>query len=339
MLEKRIKKLYDIDPRSWEHPADRAALSALRQLKGLDELVKAFFSATTERSLRLMVLASSVKVTANQYPRLDTILSDVVETFDWPYRPELFVTQSPFLNAGVLGVEKPFIILNSSVVRDFSGPELTAMVAHEFGHIMSGHALYKTLVWMLASFALTAFPLAQVAVSAILAALSEWDRTSELSADRAELLAVQDEAPSYNILMRLAGADDLSQVNLNEFFVQAREYEDQKGLLDGIHKIFNQLYLSHPYPVVRLQELRTWAASGSFGRILAGDYAKRSLATEDLEGDLKAGYEYYRKRVREGDDDLSRYANQIGEGIEKAAGELGDRLKDLFGGKGGPPQT
>lgn len=38
MLVKRIKKLDEIDPKSWEHPADKAALSALKQLKGLDEL-------------------------------------------------------------------------------------------------------------------------------------------------------------------------------------------------------------------------------------------------------------------------------------------------------------
>jgi hypothetical protein len=30
MLVKRIRKLYGIDPESWEHPADKAALSVLK---------------------------------------------------------------------------------------------------------------------------------------------------------------------------------------------------------------------------------------------------------------------------------------------------------------------
>jgi hypothetical protein len=105
MLVKRIKKLHDIDPASWEHPADKAALSALKQLKGLDELVKLLVSATTERSLRLMVLSSSVRVSQNQYPGLYNILNNIVDTFDWPYIPGLFVTRSPFWNAGTMGVK------------------------------------------------------------------------------------------------------------------------------------------------------------------------------------------------------------------------------------------
>ena len=40
MLNVKIKKLYAIDPKSWEHPADKAALSMVQQLKGLDELAK-----------------------------------------------------------------------------------------------------------------------------------------------------------------------------------------------------------------------------------------------------------------------------------------------------------
>jgi Zn-dependent protease with chaperone function len=338
MIAKRIKKFHSIDPRSWEHPADTAALSALKQLKGLDEVARIFFSTTTERSLRLMVLASSVKVSANQYPRIYEILDRVVDTFDWDYRPDVFVTQSPFLNAGVLGVKEPFIIINSSVVKNFDEAEVTAMVAHEMAHIMSGHSLYKTLIWMLTKMALTMVPVGDLVIKVIRAALSEWNRKSELTADRAEILALQDETPSYNILMRMAGAEDLSQVNLNEFFAQAREYEDQKGLLDGIHKFFNELYLAHPYPVVRLQELRTWVASGHYQSILDGNYLRREFVKADVKEDLGAGYEYYRETIRSSGDELSKYANEIGSGIEKAAGEIGDRLKGLFSQAAQPPK-
>jgi Zn-dependent protease with chaperone function len=196
MLVKKIRKLHDIDPKSWEHPADKAALSALRQLRGIDELVKLLVSVTTERSLKLMVLSSSVKVSQNQYPGLYRILNDIVDTFDWNYMPNLFVTQSPFWNAGTIGVKEPFIIINSSVVKHFDERETTAMIAHEMGHIMSGHALYKTLIWLLAKVSLNVIPMASLLLTPILAALYEWDRKSELTADRAELLAVQDPIPS-----------------------------------------------------------------------------------------------------------------------------------------------
>jgi Zn-dependent protease with chaperone function len=327
---KRIKKLYAIDPKNWEHPADRAALSAVRQLKGIDELVKLVLSATTERSLKLMHLASSVKVTEKQFPKLESILDDIVDTFDWPYKPAMFVTQSPFLNAGVLGVREPFILLNSSIVSRFDEDELKAIIAHEMGHIMSGHALYKTLTWLLANISLSFIPIGNLAVQAIMAVLAEWDRKSELTADRAELLALQNETPSYNVLMRMAGAEDLSQVNLNEFFMQAKEFEDQKTVLDSIHKLLNQLWLSHPYPVVRLQELKTWASSGAYQRILEGDYIHRDEVRVNLGEDLKDGADFYKSSLKKSDDPILKFVNTVGEEIEKAATDIGDRLKDFM---------
>jgi Zn-dependent protease with chaperone function len=332
MLVKRIKKLYGIDPKSWEHPADKAALSTLKQLKGLDELIKLLISVTTEKSLKLMVLSSAVKVSQNQYPKLHTILNNIVDTFDWPYRPDLFVTQSPFWNAGAIGVKEPFIILNSSMLKHLDEPEITAVIAHETGHIMSDHSLYKTLLWLLTKISLNAIPLASLFVTPILAALYEWDRKSELTADRAGLLAVQDALPCYKVLMKMAGAEDPAEVNLNDFFNQAQEYENQKSLLDGIHKILNQLWASHPFPVTRLRELKTWELSGYYRTILDGNYLKRGLHQGNVNEDIKAGYDYYRETMRNGDDTLSNIINNVGEGIGKVAGEIGKNLKDLFQG-------
>jgi Zn-dependent protease with chaperone function len=330
MLVKRISKLTNIDPKSWEHPADTAALSAVKQLKGLDELIKTIMSFTSERSLRLMVLASSVKVSENQYPKVNNILNNVVDTFDWPYKPEIFISLSPNLNAGVLGVKNPFIIINSAVIKNFDEKEITAIISHEMGHIMSGHSLYKTLIWVLTNISLSIIPMAQLLIYPIMAALSEWNKKSELTADRAEILGTQNPETSYNILMRLAGAEDLTQVNLNAFFEQAQEYENQKSLLDSIHKVLNQLWLSHPYPVVRLQELQAWSVSGFYQTILDGNYLRRDRINNNVNDDINAGFEYYKETLKESDDPLSKLVVNISEGIEKATGDIGEKLKDLF---------
>jgi Zn-dependent protease with chaperone function len=333
MLIKRMRKLTGIAPKSWEHPADKAALTALKQIKGLDELVKNLVSVTTERSLKLMVLASAVKVTQNQYPRLYTILADVVDVFDWDYTPPLFVTQSPFWNAGVLGVKEPFIIIHSAMLQGCEDTEITAVIGHEMGHIMSGHALYKTLVYLLANISLSFIPMGDILVGPIKAALFEWNRKSELSADRAGLLAVQKAETSFNLLMKMAGAGDLSQVNINEFFYQAQEYENQKTVLDSIHKILNQLWQSHPYPVIRLQELKTWEASGVYQSILEGNYIRRGAGTENAQEDMQGAYDYYRDTVKKGDDPISNIFNNVGEGIEKAAESIGEKIRDMMGNK------
>lgn len=336
MLVKRIKVLDDIDPSAWEHPADKAALSALKQLAGLDQLVKLLVSNTTERSMRLMHTASSVRVGPRQFPRIHAILSDIMDVFGLTEQPEVYVTQSPFFNAETFGVDKPFIILNSSIVRTFSDEELKVVVAHEMGHVMSGHALYKTLVWMLANISLKAIPGAELLVLPIQAALAEWNRKSELTADRAALLATQNEEASFNVLMRMAGGDDLGQVNINEFFQQAQEYEDKKGLVDSIHKLLNQVWLSHPYPVVRLKELKTWSVSGTYAAILSGHYPHRSAHSRNAstaQEDIKEGFEYYTSSVKDGEDPLSRLASTIGAGLGTAASGLEGILKDILAGK------
>ncbi|QQO09953.1 M48 family metallopeptidase [Breznakiella homolactica] len=330
MLVAGTKKLEGIDPKSWEHPADKAALSALKQMKGLSELIKLLISVTTERSLKLMALASSIKVTENQYPGLHTIARRVTEIFDWDYTPDLFVTQSPFWNAGVIGVQEPFIIINNAMLNGLDEKELTSVVAHEMGHIMSGHSLYKTLLWMLTNISLQAIPMAGLIVLGIKAALYEWDRKSELTADRAGLLAVQDGTTSYNLLMKMAGAHNPGDVNLNELFAQAQEYESKQTLLDSAHKFLNQLWESHPFPVVRLQELKAWEASGQYKSILEGNYIRKNSASGNTAEDIQSGFEYYKESWKKNGDPVSNFVNDVSDGLGKAADTISEKLKDFL---------
>jgi hypothetical protein len=91
--------LPQISSRAWEHPADRAALNTLRAIPGFDEVVRKVAGFITERGVRQLFLANAVKVGPQQRPSLDGLLSDVCATLDWPDRPELYVAQSPKVNA------------------------------------------------------------------------------------------------------------------------------------------------------------------------------------------------------------------------------------------------
>jgi hypothetical protein len=137
--------------------------------------------------------------------------------------------------------------------------------------------------------------------------------------------------------MKSAGAEDLTEVNLNDFFAQAQEYENQKSLLDGVHKILNQLWASHPFPVIRLQELRTWELSGYYQSILDGNYLKRGLYQENTQDDIKAGYEYYKGAWKNKDDTISKAAfdvseefGKVAEGLGKAVEGIGGTIKDML---------
>lgn len=332
MLMLRARRLESIDPRSWEHPADRAALAALRAIPGFDRILGAVLGLTSERAFRLLFVANAVKVTPTQFPRIKSMITRIAEVFDWPTVPDVFVTQSPFLNAGTYGVKDPFIVVNSSTLKSLDDDELCAVLAHEMGHVMSGHALYKTLLYLLVNVSLALIPGAEVAVLPIVLALREWDRKSELSADRAGLLAIQNEEPAYRLLMKMAGGDDVSQLNLNDFFEQAAEYDGQKTLLDSFHKLMNLLGASHPFAVIRLRELKTWAVDGHYQTIMSGMYLRRDHPDPKLEDELRSAWESYREEFGASDDILSTAARTAGDILAGAADAVGSTLKDLFGG-------
>src|SRR2546430_17048782 len=149
---------------------------------------------------------------------------------DWSDRPELFVSQTPFANAGAFGMDKPFIVINSGTLKLLDDDELRNVLGHELGHVMSGHALYHTILVLILNVSLGALPfLAGIAILPIQLALLEWFRKSELSSDRAGLLACQDAAASLRVNLKFAGGGDMAQMDLNAFLEQAKEDEEAGG--------------------------------------------------------------------------------------------------------------
>src|SRR6202522_4858366 len=206
-------RLTGISSRAYEHPADRSALVALRKLTGFDTLLKLLNGLFNERAMRLNFLASSVKVSDRQFPHIHEMLRDGAYVLDMDKVPELFVTQTPLVNAMALGTNTPFIVLNSGLVDLLDAEELRAVIGHELGHVLSGHAVYRTMLYALINLAarIAWMPLGYVGLRAIIWGLEEWYRKSELSCDRAGLLAGQDIDASRRALMKTAGGARLRE--------------------------------------------------------------------------------------------------------------------------------
>ncbi len=268
--------LTDISSRAWEHPADRGALVALRKLKGFDTLLKAMSGLFNERAVRLVYLGSAVRADERQFSRLHRLLGEVGRTLDAPELPELYVIANPVPGALTIGMNKPFIVLNSGTVDLLDEEELRFVVAHELGHAMSGHAVYQTLLqrMIMLSGVLTVVPGGSLGLRAIMAGLYEWSRKAELSADRAGLLATQDPAVVTRVHMKLASGGHLGDLDATSFFAQGQEYDDA-DLRDSVLKLLLIENRSHPFLVVRAAEVRRWVDSGEYTRILSGDYPRR----------------------------------------------------------------
>ncbi len=328
----RRVRLPNISPRAWEHPADTAALSALRKVPGFDQVLRKFFGAITERSLRLLYLANSVRVDERQFKRVHAAYRECCEILDvGDEPPELYVAQTPIVNAGCVGVDKPFIVLNSGALSLLTDQELRFIIGHELGHALSGHALYKTMLHLLLQLVLVRVSAFGMVLFGIIAALREWDRKSELSSDRAGLLCLQDPMVAYRIQMKMAGGGRVDEMDVEAFMDQAREYQAEGDVRDAGLKFLNLLWRTHPFPVLRLSALRDWVDSGDYARVLAGEYPR---ADEDPEvkvyEEISDGAKHYRDTLSTADDPLTKFVNDLGQTVAETGGAVWDQIRDIF---------
>src|SRR3979409_50123 len=198
------KVLTQIAPVPGEHPADRAALQSLRSIPGFDEIVKKISGFIGERGFRLLFQADAVRVGPKQFPGLKERYAAVLTTLRWYPRPELFVSQTPFVNAGAYGMDRPFIVINSGALKLLDEDEMRTLLGHELGHVMSGHALYHTILILIVFVGTSFLPfLTGIVLAPVELGLLEWSRKSELSSDRAGLLAAQDPTASMQMFLKM----------------------------------------------------------------------------------------------------------------------------------------
>jgi Zn-dependent protease with chaperone function len=326
-----------ISSRAYEHPADRSALVALRSLTGFDTVLRKMSGLFSERAIRLMYLGGSVRVSEDQFRNVHDMVRDAAYILDLPEVPELYVIQEPTPNAMAIGVDHPFIVINTGLIELLDDEELRYVVAHEVGHILSGHAVYRTLALILASLGsrLAWLPLGNIGIAAILMGLQEWQRKSELSADRAGLLGSQDPEAVKRALMKMAGGAKLTEMNTEAFLAQAQEYESAGDVRDGLLKFLNLLRQSHPFAVIRFAEIDKWVRNGEYEGILAGAYPRRADdGSASISDEVKNAANSYRQSWSESADPFIGKIRDVAEGAASAAEGLFDRFSRRGGGNG-----
>jgi Zn-dependent protease with chaperone function len=259
---------------AFEHPADRAALESVKKIPLLDKVFRKFLELGLERIMRIQLLGQAIHVTPKQCPKIYKLFKEAVDILDM-HEPDLFLASNPFVNAFTFGVERPFVVIQSGLVDLLDEEELMAVLAHELGHIKAGHVLYRSIAILLVRLAQQFLGLGQMASMGLAVALADWSKKSELTADRAELMVVQDVEVCLRLNMKLAGGTRsvYAQINHDEFLKQAEHYEDlDYSTLNKLYKLMNELWLSHPLPVFRAKEIKIWSESKQFKEIMAGRY-------------------------------------------------------------------
>jgi Zn-dependent protease with chaperone function len=270
---------------AFQHPLDSQALAALKGVPGLATVMKFLSEKTTERFHHARRMSHSLRVNAQQYPSLYAKYVRLAQVLDVQKLPALFIENSPNINAYAMGMENYSIVVASGLLDAMEEEEVLAILGHELGHVKCEHMLYNSMAHMLRSYGtmgvslLSEVPLVGKVLSGGLGiALYEWSRKAELSCDRAALLATQDVGATASALGKLAGYSKkyAHELNLEAIASQADDYESMKqgSLLVNLVMLNELLDTTHPYPVVRVREVRHYAASSEYANILAGNYQR-----------------------------------------------------------------
>lgn len=271
------KKFADLNKHEYIHPLDSKALAALKAIPGVDTSLKKLLEWTGESAIRVMFMASAVKVTPKQCPDLHAKLQIACTTLGVDM-PDLYIQQNPIVNAFTGGVEKPIIVLHSALIERLNDEETLAVISHEVGHIHAEHVLYLTAARLIEALAnlsvgklIPGSEIVKFIISAgIASALLAWARRAELSCDRAAALVVQDPHIVGRTMMKLAGGTFASKIDYEQFLEQGREFQknyDAKKLDKFWADILNA-GLSHPFPIWRVSEIIEWVESGEYDEVM-----------------------------------------------------------------------
>ena len=258
----------------FRHPLDLQATNALKQLPGLDLIVRQLIGPIGEQFFLMENIASSVLIGEKQLPELYELFLNACKVLDLE-PPQLYIRQHPVPNAYTFAMrgKKPFIVVHTSLIELLTPEEVQAVIGHELGHLKCEHGVYLTLANLIVLAAGQMSTWGAIIARGLQDRLLEWMRCAEFTCDRAALLATQDPKVVISVLMKLAGGSPTlaPKLNVDAFLAQARAYDDVSNTeLGEILREAQTGQLSHPVPVLRAREIDKWASSQNYQSLLQG---------------------------------------------------------------------
>jgi Zn-dependent protease with chaperone function len=294
----------DLDPRAYEHPLDRQALEALRRIPGTRTFLRFLLKHGLDRTYRLLMKQNFVEVRTDRVPSIHRAVAETARVMDLGTVPETYIVQHPVPNAWTTGVERYQLCLTTALIELLDEEELRAVIAHEVGHMQAGHVLYKTaamiLYYVIGRLLARTTALAGPVLIAMYFAFRKWERCSELTADRAELLVTRAYRTCLRSHLKLASGSPKTtpELDVDQLLAQAREVEEltSESWLDQIIVDWQQAGMTHPFVVWRAKHVDEWARSAELWEVLSGNYRRREgpprrVPEEDVAEEKEKGKE------------------------------------------------
>lgn len=230
---------YHLDCAVFQWAQDGTAMATLRSMATLSAAARSVSDKVGRPWIETAF--NGVRLSPKQMPNVWTQAVLAARLVGLPYMPDVYISGERMWDAMTYGSDtSAFIVLGTALATNFQGEDLLFLLAREMGHCRAGHALWKTVIrfltgdtgprrGLMSDGVLGAISPTKLVESAIEMPLMAWARQAEITADRAGLLAVGNEALVRRVLLAwtLRSSILFRQINIDAWMEQEEDSDDQ----------------------------------------------------------------------------------------------------------------
>jgi Zn-dependent protease with chaperone function len=198
----------------------------------------------------------ALRVTPESAPGLEAITTRAAATLQTE-PVEVYVAPSRQLNAYAFGLSQPkAIVLHAPLLQIMDPDELLFIVGHEMGHVHLGHTWLNSLLGGMAG-----IPAPSEAALLMVMIFRWWNRSCELSSDRAGLLVCRKPEKAISALVKMHAAELPRSASMEDILRHLDAQDDSALAVAG------ELLQTHPMAIRRINQIRQYAASVEYRRL------------------------------------------------------------------------
>ena len=235
--------------------------------------------------LTIGVMRQGVLVTDKQFPHIRAEVDACAEVLHLA-PPRVFIVGSGGMKADAVNFKEPFILLPAELVEKSNVKALRFAIGRQIGHIKCDHVFYRSLTsGGLGSLEFVLGKWVQELIKSFFEkignlVLVDWKLASEISADRAGLIACQDLDVAQNMLLnfKLAMAIEEVKLNVEDYLNQVAVIQEKQDLIlknmpgpvqEGINRWqrSNRSASAHPFIFQRIKALQEYAESDAYRKL------------------------------------------------------------------------
>jgi Zn-dependent protease with chaperone function len=259
---------HKVAPELFQWSLDGQAMARLRSIKPL----VSFAQSVSQRAGKPWIEANfnGIRLSYRQMPQIYASAVQAARMLGLTKMPIIYVSGACPWDAFTFGCDQDaFIVVGSALVSCFQRNELMFIFAREMGHILAGHALWKTVIQFLVGAQSTNSGMMRNGIAGLLdpsrliegaieLPLIAWARQAEITADRAGLLVSSGLTEARKVLMiwSLKSPILYRQINI-EAWLEQQEHDS----LDANIRLAETVSSSTNYLTRRLKLMQEYDAS------------------------------------------------------------------------------